>query len=62
MARTYFRDSKGRFAKSPGSAGGATSLNIDTGKSITREAAAAIMFGSVPKRRKAAGGRKARKR
>lgn len=70
MARTYYRDSKGRFAKRPGGgssggggsggrkassvsrasqgtglSGGRKIQNIDTGGFISREQAAAIMFG-----------------
>lgn len=50
-------------SKGSGSSGKAkTSLNVDTGKQISRGAAAAIMFGSAGARKKLASGKKARKR
>jgi hypothetical protein len=85
MARTYHRDSKGRFAKSPGGSsgggggsrglsvakpsrakqgsglsGGRVIQNISTGRPISQEEAAAIMFGSGA--RKKIAGKKVRKR
>jgi hypothetical protein len=90
MARTYHRDSKGRFAKSPGGGGGGRSSSGGSGRSsstgvgkasranatpvvssgvgiqrlgggtISREEAAAIMFGSGARKKLA--GTKVRKR
>lgn len=68
MARSYVRDSKGRFAKHPGGSAAASALkaagrfsgavqNVSGGGTISREEAARRMFGGATKAASSAAGR-----